>query len=310
MPADRYVSPVGPSRHEVKIRRSRFIACLFPVTDDEQARARLGELRHEFHDARHHCSAQLLGPGRDSAHSSDDGEPAGTAGVPIMQALTSHVTATGRADLSNVLAVVVRYFGGVELGAGGLARAYGGPSHRPCAWSRCCSTSAAPSSTPTCPRPTRAASRRSCAPAVSTSWAPAGTIRPARSCASPAPRTPPTVPSERSPHSLRGRPAPSPSGRAGCRVRCHRPERAGPACAPTPCPGPRRGEAWSPRYGSSPAPRAARRPGSLPASRITPLIRLLGQRPPRTCRTGTRRQGASNAPRMHRRTRSEALVFH
>lgn len=126
MPADRYVSPVGPSRHEVKIRRSRFIACLFPVTDDEQARARLGELRHEFHDARHHCSAQLLGPGRDSAHSSDDGEPAGTAGVPIMQALTSHVTATGRADLSNVLAVVVRYFGGVELGAGGLARAYGG----------------------------------------------------------------------------------------------------------------------------------------------------------------------------------------
>lgn len=126
MPADRYVSPVGPSRHEVEIRRSRFIACLFPVTDDEQARARLGELRHEFHDARHHCSAQLLGPGRDSAHSSDDGEPAGTAGVPIMQALTSHVTATGRADLSNVLAVVVRYFGGVELGAGGLARAYGG----------------------------------------------------------------------------------------------------------------------------------------------------------------------------------------
>lgn len=126
MPADRYVSPVGPSRHEVEIRRSRFIACLFPVTDDEQARARLGELRHEFHDARHHCSAQLLGPGRDSAHSSDDGEPAGTAGVPIMQALTSHVTATGRADLSNVLAVVVRYFGGVKLGAGGLARAYGG----------------------------------------------------------------------------------------------------------------------------------------------------------------------------------------
>ena len=117
MPADRYVSPVGPSRHEVEIRRSRFIACLFPVTDDEQARARLGELRHEFHDARHHCSAQLLGPGRDSAHSSDDGEPAGTAGVPIMQALTSHVTATGRADLSNVL---------VKLGAGGLARAYGG----------------------------------------------------------------------------------------------------------------------------------------------------------------------------------------
>ena len=92
MPADRYVSPVGPSRHEVEIRRSRFIACLFPVADDEQARARLGELRHEFHDARHHCSAQLLGPGRDSAHSSDDGEPAGTAGVPIKHALTSHHT--------------------------------------------------------------------------------------------------------------------------------------------------------------------------------------------------------------------------
>ena len=267
MPADRYVSPVGPSRHEVEIRRSRFIACLFPVADDEQARARLGELRHEFHDARHHCSAQLLGPGRDSAHSSDDGEPAGTAGVPIMQALTSHVTATGRADLSNVLAVVVRYFGGVELGAGGLARAYGGTVAQALRLvpmllhERCALLDA---------HLPRAASRRSCAPAVSTSWAPAGTIRPARSCASPAPRTPPTVPSERSPHSLRGRPAPSPPGRAGCRVRCHRPERAGPACAPTPCPGPRRGEAGRPgtaappRPGRHGAPGPSRRRGSRP----------------------------------------------
>lgn len=126
MPADRYVSPGGSSRHEVEIKRSRFIACLAPVANDAQARAHLSELRREFHDARHCCSAYLLGAGRDSAHSSDDGEPAGTAGVPIMQALSSHVTTTGQADLSNVLAVVVRYFGGIKLGAGGLTRAYGG----------------------------------------------------------------------------------------------------------------------------------------------------------------------------------------
>ncbi|RLP08551.1 IMPACT family protein [Propionibacterium australiense] len=126
MPADRYVSPTGPSRHEVEIKRSRFIACILPVVDDAQARDQLSELRREFHDARHCCSAYLLGAGRDSAHSSDDGEPAGTAGVPIMQALSHHVTTTGQADLSNVLAAVVRYFGGIKLGAGGLARAYGG----------------------------------------------------------------------------------------------------------------------------------------------------------------------------------------
>lgn len=126
MPADRYVSPAGPSRHEVGVKRSRFIACILPVEDEGQARVRLSDLRHEFHDARHCCNAYLLGAGRDSAHSNDDGEPAGTAGAPIMQALSNHVTATGQADLSNVLAVVVRYFGGVKLGAGGLTRAYGG----------------------------------------------------------------------------------------------------------------------------------------------------------------------------------------
>lgn len=126
MPVDRYVSPAGPSRHETQIKRSRFIACICPVEDAEEARARLGALRREFHDARHHCCAYLLGPNRRSAHSSDDGEPAGTAGVPIMRALSNHVTATGQADLSELLAVVVRYFGGVKLGAGGLTRAYGG----------------------------------------------------------------------------------------------------------------------------------------------------------------------------------------
>ena len=63
MPADRYVSPTGPSRHEVEIKRSRFIACILPVVDEAQARAQLSELRREFHDARHCCSAYLLGAG-------------------------------------------------------------------------------------------------------------------------------------------------------------------------------------------------------------------------------------------------------
>lgn len=126
MPADQYVTLRHPLRHEVEINRSRFIACLFRVADEPQARAQIAALRHEFHDARHLPSAFVLGPNRGEQRTSDDGEPAGTSGVPILHALTSHICPTGHAELSDVLAVVVRYFGGVKLGAGGLVRAYGG----------------------------------------------------------------------------------------------------------------------------------------------------------------------------------------
>lgn len=117
--------------HEVEIKKSRFLAVLRRVESEEEARDVVARARAQYRDARHHCSAFVLGPGRETGRSSDDGEPSGTAGLPMMQALTNYVTPAQRAagsggDLSDVCAVVVRWFGGVKLGAGGLVRAYSG----------------------------------------------------------------------------------------------------------------------------------------------------------------------------------------
>ena len=111
-------------RHEIEVKRSRFITVLTRTADEDSARAALAGLRREFHDARHHCFAFVLGPDRDVQRSNDDGEPSGTAGIPMLEALLKRETAPGVADLSDVAAVVVRYFGGILLGAGGLVRAY------------------------------------------------------------------------------------------------------------------------------------------------------------------------------------------
>ncbi|MFE4834724.1 IMPACT family protein [Arthrobacter sp. NPDC056691] len=111
-------------RHELEIKRSRFITVLRRAATEDDARTLVSELRREFHDARHHCSAFVLGPDRDIQRSSDDGEPSGTAGIPMLEALLRRETAPGVTDLSDVSAVVVRYFGGILLGAGGLVRAY------------------------------------------------------------------------------------------------------------------------------------------------------------------------------------------
>jgi uncharacterized YigZ family protein len=118
----------GPDfRHELIIKRSRFITVLRRVEDESQARALVSGLRREFYDARHHCSAFVIGPDRSIQRSNDDGEPSGTAGTPMLEALLKRETRPGSepaADLSDVCAVVVRYFGGILLGAGGLVRAY------------------------------------------------------------------------------------------------------------------------------------------------------------------------------------------
>ncbi|WP_258064493.1 YigZ family protein [Arthrobacter sp. ZGTC131] len=115
----------GPDfRHEMDIKRSRFITVLRRADNEDDARALVADLRREFRDARHHCSAFVLGPDRDVQRSSDDGEPSGTAGIPMLEALIRRETAPGVTDLSDVSAVVVRYFGGILLGAGGLVRAY------------------------------------------------------------------------------------------------------------------------------------------------------------------------------------------
>jgi uncharacterized YigZ family protein len=111
-----YPAPAGEARAEVREKGSRFLAVVGPAAGEEEARAALAELARRHPDATHHCWAWRLGwPPRE--RSADAGEPAGTAGMPILQVLRG-------AGLSDVLAVVVRWFGGTKLGKGGLARAY------------------------------------------------------------------------------------------------------------------------------------------------------------------------------------------
>jgi uncharacterized YigZ family protein len=107
-------SLAAPAHHELVIKKSRFIACIEPVAGREEAQARVTQLKAEHPDAAHVCWALLAG-GQSAAN--DDGEPGGTAGRPMLEVLRHQ-------DLEGVMASVVRYFGGVKLGAGGLVRAY------------------------------------------------------------------------------------------------------------------------------------------------------------------------------------------
>lgn len=111
-----YKSVKQGSEAEYTVNRSRFIGRCFPVESEEAALCLLGDIRKKHWDATHNCFAYRIGENA-AARFSDDGEPGGTAGKPIMDVLT------GR-GLTNVLCVVTRYFGGILLGAGGLVRAY------------------------------------------------------------------------------------------------------------------------------------------------------------------------------------------
>lgn len=118
--SDRYETLVEPQSAEIpKVKGSRFISDAFPVESAEAADHRITEIRKRYHGATHHCFAYRLGPDGDTFRSSDDGEPSGSAGAPILRQIES-------SGLSDVLVVVTRYFGGTKLGTGGLARAYGG----------------------------------------------------------------------------------------------------------------------------------------------------------------------------------------
>lgn len=112
-----YRTIAGAVEAEIEVRRSRFLARLERVPDEEAARAVVEAARKHHWDARHHCSAFVLGPGPEVQRSSDDGEPSGTAGAPMLEVLR------GR-ELSDVVVVVTRWFGGTLLGTGGLIRAY------------------------------------------------------------------------------------------------------------------------------------------------------------------------------------------
>ncbi len=117
-----YLTLERDAQAEIEVKRSRFLATLVRVEDEAAARAVVERLRKQHWDARHHCSAFVLGPPPSPVErSSDDGEPAGTAGAPMLEVLRGW-----RGEgLSDVVAVVTRWFGGTLLGAGGLVRAYG-----------------------------------------------------------------------------------------------------------------------------------------------------------------------------------------
>ncbi|GAA2850497.1 YigZ family protein [Pediococcus damnosus] len=103
--------------HELDIKKSRFIANAFRIQTEEEAQKFIQEIKTQHHKANHHCFAYLLGNDDHIQRASDDGEPSGTAGVPILEVLQKN-------NVHNTLVVVTRYFGGIKLGAGGLIRAY------------------------------------------------------------------------------------------------------------------------------------------------------------------------------------------
>ncbi|RFS83862.1 YigZ family protein [Actinomadura spongiicola] len=103
---------------ELEVRRSRFVCTLARAADEDEATEFLTRHRRAHHDATHNCTAYVVGEQGEITRSNDDGEPAGTAGIPMLQVLV-------RRGLTGTVAVVTRHFGGVKLGAGGLVRAYG-----------------------------------------------------------------------------------------------------------------------------------------------------------------------------------------
>ena len=114
---DTYKTLAAPSEGLYKEKGSKFLAFAYPVHNLDEIKAHLEQLRKDYFDARHHCYAYILGPRKDAFRANDDGEPSGTGGRPIHGQLLS-------ADLTDTLIVVVRYFGGILLGASGLANAY------------------------------------------------------------------------------------------------------------------------------------------------------------------------------------------
>ena len=107
----------GPAQGEIVEKKSRFIANVFPVDSEEQALEIVEKTKKQYWDARHNCFAFVIGKNNEVQRFSDDGEPQGTAGKPILEVLT-------KGNIHNTLIIVTRYFGGIKLGAGGLTRAY------------------------------------------------------------------------------------------------------------------------------------------------------------------------------------------
>ena len=116
---EKYKTVYEGGEGEIVEKKSRFIATIRPVSSEEEAVAFIEEMKKKYYDARHNCSAFVIGSKGELTRSSDDGEPSGTAGRPMLEVLTG-------SGIRNIAAVVTRYFGGVLLGTGGLVRAYSG----------------------------------------------------------------------------------------------------------------------------------------------------------------------------------------
>lgn len=108
----------GYAQTEWEVQKSRFISYVNHIENETQAQDFVNQIRKKHFDATHNCYAYIIGEHSDTQKSNDDGEPSGTAGVPILEVLKKN-------ELSDVVVVVTRYFGGIKLGAGGLIRAYG-----------------------------------------------------------------------------------------------------------------------------------------------------------------------------------------
>lgn len=116
-PSDTYKSIAAPSKGQYRDLGSRFLAFVYPVETEEEIKSIISGIKKEYFDARHHCYAYRLGREGEQWRANDDGEPSSTAGRPILGQLLSN-------ELSDVLVVVVRYFGGTKLGVPGLIKAY------------------------------------------------------------------------------------------------------------------------------------------------------------------------------------------
>lgn len=114
---ENYIMLSKGAEAEIVEKKSRFIATIRPVTTEEEAVAFIDEMKKKYYDARHNCSAFVIGSKGQLTRSSDDGEPSGTAGRPMLEVLLG-------SEIKNIAVVVTRYFGGTLLGTGGLVRAY------------------------------------------------------------------------------------------------------------------------------------------------------------------------------------------
>lgn len=116
---ERYLTIKNGFEHEIVIEKSRFICAIERATTEAEAQSFIQTVKKRHYNATHNCSAYIIGESRMCQKANDDGEPSGTAGIPMLEVLRKH-------HLTDVAVVVTRYFGGIKLGAGGLIRAYGG----------------------------------------------------------------------------------------------------------------------------------------------------------------------------------------